>query len=191
LQQRQDELFGDPKSGGYFSTTGSDPNVLLRMKEADDMAEPSQNSIAALNLLRIGYMFDQNDARQRAEQTIKAFAKQLEAAPSSMPQMLVALSWSRSKPKQVVIAGKPNDTATKAMLREVHRHFVPHRVLILADGGAGQQFFAERVEFMKSVSMTENQPTAYVCENFVCQLPTTDVAQLAKLLIAGTAKAAK
>ncbi len=155
------------------------------------MAEPSPNSVSALNLLRIGYMLDQNDARQRAEQTLAAFGSQLERAPSSMPQMFVALSWSRSKPKQIVIAGKVDDPATKAMLREVHQHFVPHKVLILADGGAGQKFFSERVEFMKSVSMTENRPTAYVCENFVCQLPTTDVGQLAKLLIAGTAKAAK
>ncbi len=182
LQQRQDELFGDPKSGGYFSTTGSDANVLLRMKEADDMAEPSPNSITALNLLRIGYMLDQNDARQRAEQTIAAFAKQLESAPSSMPQMLIALSWSRSKPKQVVIAGKVDDAATQAILREMHRHFVPHRVLILADGGAGQRFFGDRVEFMKSVTKIDNQPTAYVCENFVCQLPTTDVKTFANLL---------
>ncbi len=182
LQQRQDELFRDTKQGGYFMTSGADADVLLRMKEADDMAEPSANSITALNLLRIGYMLDQNDARQRAEGTLKAFAKQLEGAPSSMPQMLVALSWSRSKPKQVVIAGKPDDAATKAMLREVHRHFVPHRVLILADGGAGQQFFGDRVEFMKSVTKIDDQPTAYVCENFVCQLPTTDLKTVANLL---------
>jgi uncharacterized protein YyaL (SSP411 family) len=183
LQARQDELFRDVKQGGYFSTSDADANVPLRMKEADDTAEPSPNSVSALNLLRIGYILDQNDARQRAEETLKAFAKQLEAAPSSMPQMLVALSWSRSKPTQVVIAGKAGDAATQAMLREVHRHFVPHEVLILADGGAGQQFFADRVEFMKSVGKIDNKPTAYVCENFVCQLPTTDVKKLAELLI--------
>jgi uncharacterized protein YyaL (SSP411 family) len=182
LQARQDKLFHDAKEGGYFSTSGKDSDVLLRMKEADDMAEPSPNSIAALNLLRIGYMLDKSDMRKSAEQTIAAFAKQLEAAPSSMPQMLVALSWSRSKPKQIVIAGKPDDSATRAMLREVHRHFVPHEVLILADSGAGQRFFADRVEFMKSVSETKGQPTAYVCENFVCQLPTTDLKTLARLL---------
>jgi uncharacterized protein YyaL (SSP411 family) len=182
LQQRQDELFRDAKEGGYFMTSGADADVLLRMKEADDMTEPSPNSISALNVLRVGYMLDQNDMRQRAEETIKSFAKQLEAAPSSMPQMLVALSWARSKPKQVVIAGKADDRATRAMLGEVHRHFVPHEVLILADGGAGQQFFADRVEFMKSVMMIDNQPTAYVCENFVCQLPTTDLKTLANLL---------
>src|SRR5439155_5811309 len=173
----------DVKQGGYFSTSGADANVLLRMKEADDTAEPSPNSISALNLLRVGYRLDQNDTRQRAEETLKAFAKQLEAAPSSMPQMLVALSWSRSKPKQVVIAGKADDASTQAMLREVHRHFVPHEVLILADGGTGQQFFAERVEFIKNVTQTDGKPTAYVCENFVCQLPTTDVRKLGELLV--------
>ena len=132
-------------------------------------------------------MVDEGDARQRAEEIFDAFAKQLEAAPSSIPQMLVALSWSRSKPKQVVIAGKTDDAATQAMLREAHHHFIPHEVLILADGGAGQQFFADRVEFMKSVTETDGKPTAYVCENFVCQLPTTDVKKLAELLIRRTA----
>jgi len=182
LQQREDDSFRDAKQGGYFSTRAADANVLLRMKEADDTAEPSANSVTALNLLRIGYMLDRDDARQRAEETLKAVAKQLEAAPSSMPQMLVALSWSRSKPKQVVVAGKADDAATQAMLREAHRHFIPHEVLILADGGAGQQFFAERVEFMKSVGKIDNKPTAYVCVNFVCQLPTTDLKTLANLL---------
>jgi len=182
LQQRQDELFRDAKDGGYFMTSSNDATVLLRMKEGDDTAEPSPNSVSALNLLRLGYMLDQDDARRRAEQTLGAFAKQLEAAPSSMPQMLVALSWSRAKPKQVVIAGKADDAATNAMLREVHRHFLPHRVLILADADAGQQFFAERVEFMKSVDKIDNKPTAYVCENFVCQLPTTNLKTFANLL---------
>jgi hypothetical protein len=182
LQQRQDELFGDADQGGYFSTTGGDANVLLRMKEVDDMAEPSPNSVAALNLLRISYLFDQGDARERAEKTMKVFAKQIENAPVSAPQMLVALSWSRSKPKQIVIAGKADDAVTQAMVREVHQHFVPHWLLILADGNAGQQFFAKRVEFMKSVTETDGKPTVYVCENFVCQLPTTDLKTLANLL---------
>jgi uncharacterized protein len=182
LQQRQDELFRDGKDGGYYSTSDKNSDVLLRIKEADDTAEPSPNSITALNLLRISYMLDQGSARQGAEKTISGFAKQIEKAPTSAPQMLIALSWSRSKPKQVVIAGKADDAATQAMLHEVHRHFVPHEVLILADGGAGQHFFSERVEFMKSVTETDGKPTVYVCENFVCQLPTTDLKTLANLL---------
>ncbi|MDQ6623354.1 MAG: thioredoxin domain-containing protein [Verrucomicrobiota bacterium] len=182
LQKREDALFHDPKAGGYFLTSGQDNNVLLRMKEADDSAEPSANSVTALNLLRIGYMLDQTADRKEGEETLHAFAPQLEQTPTSMPQMLVALSWSRVKPKQVVIAGKPDAPDTVAMLRTVRSHFVPHKILILADGGAGQKFFAERVEFMKSVNQIDGQATAYVCENFVCQLPTTKVQALAGLL---------
>ena len=120
-----------------------------------------------------------NESARRCAEQIERW---LEAAPSSMPQMVVALSWLRSKAKQVVIAGKADDAATQAMLREVHRHFVPQEVLILADDGIGQKFFGDRVEFMKSITKIDNRATAYVCENFVCQLPTTDLRALANLL---------
>ncbi len=183
LQQRQNELFWDEKNGGYFSTSGKDPNVLLRMKEDYDGAEPSPNSIAAPNLLRLAALLDISEARARAEKTLHAFDAQLERAPSAMPQMLVALDRFRSKPKQIVIAGKLDAPDTAAMLREVHRHFLPNKTLILADGAAGQEFFADQVEFMKSISPTDGKATAYVCENFVCQLPTTDAKTLAGLLI--------
>ncbi len=182
LQQRQNEMFGDEKQGGYFTTTGKDPNVLLRMKEDYDGAEPSPNSTAASNLLRLAAMLDKPDWRALAEKTLHAFDSQLERAPSAMPQMLVALDTFRSKAKQIVIAGQPDAADVKAMLREVHRHFIPNKVLILADGGASQKFFSDRVEFMKSVTPIRGHATAYVCENFVCQLPVTELHALTALL---------
>lgn len=182
LQLRQDDLFGDKKLGGYFTTTGKDPNILLRMKEDYDGAEPSPNSTAAVNLLRLATMLDRPDMHLLGEKTLHAFDAQLELAPSAMPQMLVALDLLRSKVKQIVIAGQLEEADTKAMLDEVNRHFIPSKLLILADGGAGQKFFAERVEFMKSVRPIHGKATAYVCANFVCQLPTTEVPALAKLL---------
>jgi len=185
LQEQQNKLFGDDKQGGYFSTTGKDPKVLLRMKEDYDGAEPSPNSTAAVNLLRLASLLDRADFRALAGKTLHAFHAQLERAPSAMPQMLVAHGWLQSKPKQIVIAGKPGTDDTQAMLREVHRHFIAHRVLVLADGAAGQQFFASHVEFIKSVAPAKGAATAFVCENFVCQLPVTEVKALAGLLADG------
>ena len=182
LQRRQNELFGDAKQGGYFATTGGDPSILLRMKEDYDGSEPSPNSTAAGNLLRLAAMVDQPDWRVLAEKTIHAFDSQLERAPSAMPQMLVALDLSRSKVKQIVVAGLPEAADTKAMLREVHAFFIPNKILILADGGVNQEFFSSKVEFMKNVRPVHDKATAYVCENFVCQLPTTELPALAKLL---------
>ena len=53
LQETQDRLFFDEKNGGYFTTSGKDASVLLRMKDDNDSAEPAASSIAALNLLRL------------------------------------------------------------------------------------------------------------------------------------------
>ncbi|MCE9608793.1 MAG: thioredoxin domain-containing protein [Chthoniobacter sp.] len=182
LQGKQDALFGDPEHGGYFSVEKDAPHILLRMKEDYDGAEPSPNSVAALNLLRLAQLTDRKDFRDRAEKTLAAFAEQLTKAPTALPQMLVALDASLAKPRQVVIAGPRDDAATRALLRETHAHFIPNKLVLLADGGAGQQWLGERLEFVKTVGPVKGQPAAFVCENFVCQLPTSDVEKLRALL---------
>jgi uncharacterized protein len=182
LQARQDALFGDAEHGGYFSTTGSDPSVLLRMKEDYDGAEPSPNSVAALNLVRLAQMTDRAEYRERAVKAFSAFSNRLENAPSAMPQMLVALGFHLSKPRQIVIAGQPAEPGTLALLRVVHHPFIPNKILLLADGGPGQASLGRSLDFIKTVRPLEGKPTAYICENYVCQLPTSDPEQVAKLL---------
>ena len=98
--------------------------------------------------------------------------------------MLVALNSSLSKPRQIVIAGNRNDPATKALLAEVHQHFLPNRILLLADGGDGQRYLGEKLEAIRAMSMVNGKPAAYVCENFTCKAPVTDPKQLAELLSA-------
>src|SRR5205807_5375492 len=141
LQETQDRLFFDEKNGGYFSTSGKDESVFLRMKDDNDGAEPAASSVAALNLLRLSQLRDDPAAaeRERARKTIDAFATTLSHFPSAMPQMLVALDYSLSKPRQIVIAGKKDAPETKALLTEVHRHFLPKTILLLADGAEGQK----------------------------------------------------
>jgi uncharacterized protein YyaL (SSP411 family) len=182
LQETQDRLFFDEKNGGYFSTSGKDQSVFLRMKDDNDGAEPAASSVAALNLLRLAQFRDDKTMADRARKTIDAFATTLSHFPSAMPQMLVALDYSLSKPRQIVIAGKKDAPETKALLKEVHRHFLPKTILLLADGGAGQKFLGERNEAIRSMLPMEGKPTAYVCENFTCKAPVTDAKQLAELL---------
>jgi uncharacterized protein YyaL (SSP411 family) len=182
LQKKQDELFLDPEHGGYFSVTKDAPNILLRMKEDYDGAEPSPNSVAATNLLRLAQITGQSEYAERAKATIGAFGDQLSRMPTALPQMLVALDSSLAKPRQVVIAGAPTDAATRALLHEVYAHYLPNKIVLLADGGAGQKWLGERLEFLKTVTPLGGKPAAYVCQDFVCQLPTSDVGKLRELL---------
>jgi len=99
-----------------------------------------------------------------------------------MPQMLVALDFSSSKPRQIVIAGKKDAPETKALLAEVHRHFLPKTILLLADGAEGQKYLGEKIEAIRAMSMVDGKSAAYVCENFTCKVPVTDPKQLGDLM---------
>ena len=182
LQETQDRLFFDEKNGGYFSSSGKDQSVFVRMKDDNDGAEPAASSVAALNLLRLAQFRDDKKIAERARKTIDAFAATFSLYVSAMPQMLVALDYSLSKPRQIVIAGKKAAPDTKALLKEVHRHFLPNTILLLADGGEGQNYLGEKNEAIRAMSMVEGKPAAYVCENFTCKAPVNGAKALGGLL---------
>jgi len=182
LQEAQDRLFLDEKNGGYFSTSGRDRSVVLRMKDDNDSAEPAASSVATLNLLRLAQFRDEKQPEERGKKTIRAFSATISRFPSAMPQMLVALDFSLSKPRQIVIAGKPDAPETKALLKEVHRHFLPNKILLLADGADGQKYLGEKNEALRSMSVLNGKPAAYMCENFTCKAPVTSPDDLRKLL---------
>ncbi len=183
LQETQKNLFYDSENGGFFNVTGRDPNILLRMKARFDGAEPSTNSVTALNLLRLGQITNQREYEDLAEQTLLAFVSDLSESPTAMPFMLVAYDFYRAKPKQIILAGKAGSPQTQEMLREVNRRYLPNKIVLLADGGAGQEFLGKDNESLRSMAPIGGLTTAFICENFVCQLPTNEVSVMARLLV--------
>ena len=97
LQDRQNALFWDESRGGYFSSAAGDPLVPLRLKEDYDGAEPSPNSISALNLLRFARMLHDEAFETRARQILAASRQALDRVPTAVPQMLVALDLALSR----------------------------------------------------------------------------------------------
>src|SRR5258707_672055 len=182
LQATQDRLFFDEKNGGYFSKKRRGEGLVFPLKDDNDGAEPATSSIAALNLLRLSQIYDDPKMAERAKKTIDAFATKLLQFPNGMPQMLVAVENSLAKPRQIVIAGTKDSSETKALLKEVHRHFLPNTIVILADANEGQTYLGERNEAVRAMSLVEGKPAAYVCENFTCKAPVTDLKQLSDLL---------
>ena len=152
------------------------------MKDDNDGAEPAASSVAALNLLGLSQIYDDQKIGERARKTIDAFATILSQFPSGMPQMLIAIQNSLGKPRQIVIAGKRDSPETKALLKEVHRHFLPNTLVILADGGEGQKYLGEKNEAIRAMSLLEGKSAAYVCENFTCKAPVSDPKQLGDIL---------
>jgi uncharacterized protein YyaL (SSP411 family) len=182
LQKQQDALFWDERGGGYFDTSGVDETILLRMKEGYDGAEPSANSVAALNLLRLAQMTDDAGLRDKAEQTLAAFGAVLRRTPHALPAMLTALAFYLNNPRQIVIAGRPDAKDTQALLAVVRERFAPNQVVLLADGGPGQNWLAQRLAFLRGLAPLDGKATAYVCDNCTCQAPVTTPAALREQL---------
>jgi len=183
LQERQNDLFWDNEHAGYFTTSGHDPNILLRMKGDYDGAEPSPNSVAALNLFRLSHALNEKSFREMGERTLAAFGNHLQQVPSAMPQIMVALDFSLAKTKQIVITGKLANADTQTMLRMVHKNFISNKIVLLADGTEGQAFLGKHLEFIRAVEARGGQATAFVCEDFTCQSPTTDPNTLLQQLL--------
>ena len=181
LQQTQDSRFWD-EAGGYFASSAADQTLLLRIKESSDNAEPSASSVATLNLLRLAQMSDDKSLREKADKTLAHFASRLVDHPAAMPQMLSAALFGMSKPKQIIIAFKGDMPDRQAMLKEIYKEYLPSKIILGADGGEGQQFLGEHIAVIKDVSTIDGKATAYVCENYVCKLPTNDLAELRKML---------
>ena len=182
LTEIQNRLFWDADNGGFFATSGEDPSILVRMKDDYDGAEPAANSVAVLNLLRLSQMSANQEWARMAERTLQVFQGRLMDSPPSMPQMMVAVNFYLDKPKQILIAGDQDSPDTQAILREVHKRFLPNKIVVLADGGPVQQRLAPGLEILETLSRLDGKATAYICENYVCQLPTNDVAVVARLL---------
>jgi len=168
------ELFEDPSDGAFFSTAEGDPSLVLRMKDDYDGAEPSGNSAALLALLRLAHFTDRADYREAAKRTLRALGSKIAQQPIGVPQMLVGLDYYLASPQEVVIAGASESAGTRELLRHVRARFLPHTITLLA----GAPFFPGAA----SMHAIDGKPAAYVCSNYACQLPTTELAKLDELL---------
>jgi uncharacterized protein YyaL (SSP411 family) len=171
LADKMRDLFEDSAEGAFFTTVAGDSSLVLRMKDDYDGAEPSGNSMALLDLLRLAHLTDRADYREAADRTLRALMPKMANQPVAVPQMLVALDYSLAPKREVVIVGEP-----RVFLRELRGRFLPHTVTMVL--GSGSQFFSAAA----NMHQIAGQPTAYVCQNYACQLPTNDVTKFVELL---------
>ena len=182
LQRRQDELFWDDAAGGWFSTTGRDESVLLRMKEDYDGAEPSVSSVSVWNLLILSHLTADAVFADRIDRALRNVAPKLPQFARALPMMLAALSIYHAGMGQVAIVGPSDQDDTQYLLRAVHERYQPFSVLVSVHPGPSQNELARVLPWIAPLTMREGKATAYVCRDFVCSQPVTSPEELRKAL---------
>ena len=171
------DKFYDNENGGFFDVGSEIKDVILKTKDTYDGAEPAGNSIQIMNMLRLGYMTDNKDLIEKAEQSLKLFSYDINRLPFSSPQMLCALSFILNSPKEIIITGELKNEKTKELMNCVDQLFIPNKVELHSTDE-----LAKISPFIKNLVSDNNESKVYVCENYQCNLPTDETEKLRELL---------
>jgi len=186
LMESLEQGFLDTARGGYFLTATAHEQLLLRSKPDYDGPMPTVNSVAALTWLRLYAFTDDPRHRDRAQATLRAFARTLEQRPLSLDQLLLALDWASDAAKELVVIVPEGRgalaPAARPLLGGLARRFIPNTVLLVATEADVNGELGQRIAWLRERRLLRGRATAYVCERGVCQLPTTEPDVLASQL---------
>jgi uncharacterized protein YyaL (SSP411 family) len=188
LQDGMDARFWDADRGGYFNSAAGAADIVVRLKEDYDGAEPAASSLAALNLLRLAGLLHQPERRERGRKTLAAFRTQWEASPQAMPQLLCAVELALEPPRHVVLTGEPGGADFEALAAVLHERLGPSRAVVALDAPDGARaWWTARAPWLAGLgrarpAVAGKGAVAYVCEEFTCRIPATSPSELRAIL---------
>lgn len=174
--------FWDPKNGGFYFTPDDADKILVRKKESYDSAIPSGNSVSMLNLLRLARLTVNPEYEEKAAQIAGAFSKKISEMPVAYTQLMVALDFAIGPSNEVVIVGNPGSEDTEAMVTALRRAFLPRKVVLFRSAAEETPDITCFAGFAQNLSSIEGKVTAYICKDFQCDLPTTEVQKMLAFL---------
>jgi hypothetical protein len=179
LTEEQIARFYDHAHGGFFDTPGDDSSIIVRMKERHDGAEPSGNSVACRNLILLARMLDRRDWTKLAEETVAQFQGMLAVQPIALPYLSSDAGFLAVPPSQVVFAGPKEEREGAEFPSIVACRFLPDTVLLYTDCGKECEELAALNPLFAGMTARDGKATAYVCRDFVCELPAESAGELA------------
>ncbi len=174
------EHFWDDEDGAFFMTADDSEELLVRSKKLYGGAIPSGNAVSALNLVRLHRITTRPDYEERFLALVQAFGKQIEQSPGAFPLLMSALQFHHGPSQEIVIVGQPGADDSQAMLAAIRKPFLPHKVVLFRR--EEDEALADLAPYTANQVPLDGKATAYICKNFACHLPTTDLKKMIELL---------
>jgi uncharacterized protein YyaL (SSP411 family) len=175
--------FWDEEEGGFFMTSTDGEELIVRPKEVSDGAMPSGNSVHFSNLLRLARLTGQTEFEERADALARWAGRQSRSRPTGFTALLAGLQFALGSPREIVIAGEKESNDTQALVDVLRSSYDPFSVVLHRPPG-DRPSIAELAPFTEAQTPHDGQAAAYVCQDFQCEAPTTDPAQLREQIAA-------
>ncbi|WP_099157847.1 thioredoxin domain-containing protein [Virgibacillus ndiopensis] len=166
------ELFWDDNHGGFFFYGSDSEELITREKVVYDGAIPSGNSVAAVMLVRLAHLVGNTRYLDKVDEMYQIFKDDLDSYANASTFFMQSLILTGNPTKEVVVIGDRNDDPTQKLLAEFNKYFLPNVTLLV---GESTGTLAKVAPFTSEYRKLENKTTVYVCENFTCKQPTTDI----------------
>ena len=173
-------LFWDEGADCFYDTGREHEELVVRPRDVFDNAQPCGGSVASDVLLRLSVVTGNEDYASKAVAPLRSLAELMGRAPAGTGRWIAALDFYLSTPKEVVVIGPSDDPATAVLLQTVNGRYLANRVVVGADDEADAT--SSGLPLLEERGMLNGRPTAYVCENYACQLPVTDADALSAQL---------
>ncbi|OGV42690.1 MAG: hypothetical protein A2X46_05335 [Lentisphaerae bacterium GWF2_57_35] len=168
------QRFYDSRAGGFWQTPETTDDLIIRLKDRSDGAEPAGNSIAVKALLKLADITHRPAYKEAAEKTLYFYAASLQKQPLALPYLLqTAGSWF-GEHRRVIVTGKPDAPETLRLLRAVHSVYQPFKTVLGMEGSVDN--------LAQSMQAKGPRYAAYVCVGTACQPPTADIPKLKELM---------
>jgi uncharacterized protein YyaL (SSP411 family) len=174
LQKLMLDDFWDYDQGGFYLTAEKDHELPVRPKELYDGAIPSSNSVAIFNLLRLSRFTGDPNWEQSAQALVRAFSGSVANQPTAFTYFLVGLDFALNPGREVVVTGESEAPDVREMLAALNLNFSPNKITLFKSEEHADRL-SKIASFTKGLETVEGKSTAYVCKNFSCTEPTTDV----------------
>ena len=162
------------KNGGFFIGGKDAEKLMIRAKDSYDGAIPSGNSVAALNLFRLGKITGNTKWTDLGYSTLKAFTDKAKQSPTGFAHMMTAFMFDFKNPKEVVLVGDSNNPETQKTISAIRKNYSPNKVILFKDV-SNPDALVKVAPWTEDHVMINDSPTFYICENFACKQPTTSL----------------
>jgi uncharacterized protein len=175
--------FSDEEKIGFYFTSDDHESLLARPRSHFDGSLPSGTSVVVFNLLRLSKLTDNQEYRKRAEKILHHYQPAFASMPDQFAHLIEAMDFACAKPIEIVLVQSGESERARELLLEIHRHYLPNKVVIVKDTAlklegktAGTE--SSEIALLKQRDLVKGSPAVYVCENFACDEPITTVAAL-------------
>lgn len=159
------ELFWDDENGGFFINGHDSEELILRPKEIYDGAIPSGNSVAGFNMIKLSKMLEDESYMKKYEMMIKSFGQDISDMPSAHSFFLITYMDYLKNGKNIIIAHEREDELYKSMISEINKRYLPFTTVIMGNR-----------------ELVDGKTTAYICENYACNMPINNIEEFIKQL---------